>query len=322
MLLSQNCCGAQHHHLAARIHTLEGRTQRHLGLAKAHVAAEQAIHRLCRLHISLNVGNGIELVVRRLVGEALLHLNLLRRIGRACNTRYRRAASIQIHQVKGEFLGTLARLSGSTTPVRRVQTREARLAAVWSHVARNAIHLLEWHVEFVAVGVLQQEVVALAAAYLLAHNLGKQSNAVRSVHHVVARLKGEGDLGDIHAAARTPALGIHARVKVGKREYCQVSLGNYGALSNRRVNKGHAATGKSGHRNRSARDQVTRIECISCAMRDSRFRLCSSYTRGAVSTTSRSTPPFTRSQTLPRTSGSYVHGCKRIHVARVLGRRS
>ena len=87
VLLGQNGRGAEHHDLAAGVHALKRRAQGNLGLAKTHVAAQQAVHGLGRLHIGLNVGDGLQLVARLVVRKALLHLDLLGRVRRAGDTR-------------------------------------------------------------------------------------------------------------------------------------------------------------------------------------------------------------------------------------------
>ena len=215
MLLGQNGRGTEHHDLATGIHALKRRTQGDLGLAEAHVAAQQAVHGLGRLHVGLNVGDGLQLVARLVVGKALLHLDLLGRIGRAGDAGDRRAARIEVDQVKRQLFGILARLVGGTRPVGSIEPGQARLVAVGTDVARDAVDLLERHVELVAVGVFQQKVVALLAAHFLARDLAKERDAVGGVHHVVARLKGEGNLRNVHLAAAACAVGVHAGVEVG-----------------------------------------------------------------------------------------------------------
>ena len=215
VLLGQNGRGAEHHDLAAGVHALKRRAQGDLGLAKAHIAAQQAVHGLGCLHVRLNVGDGLQLVARLVVGEALLHLNLLGRIGRAGDTGNRRAARIQVDQVKRQLFGVLARLVGGTRPVGGVEPGQARFIAVGTNVARDAVDLLQRHVELVAVGIFQQKVVAFLAAHLLARDFAKERDAMRCVHHVVARLKREGDLRNVHLAAAARAVGVHAGVEVG-----------------------------------------------------------------------------------------------------------
>ena len=215
VLLGQNGRGAEHHDLATGVHALKRRAQGDLGLAKAHVAAQQAVHGLGRLHISLDVGDGLQLVARLVVRKALLHLDLLGRVGRAGDTGNRRAARIQIDQVERQLFGVFARLVGGARPVGGVEPGQARLVAVGTDVSRDTVDLLERHVELVAVGIFQQEVVALLAAHFLARDLAKERDAVSGVHHVVARLKRERDLRNVHLAAAARAVGVHAGVEVG-----------------------------------------------------------------------------------------------------------
>ena len=68
-----------------------------------------------------------------------------------------------------------------------------------------------------------------------------------SVHHVVARLKREGDLRNVNLAAAARAVGIHAGVEVGDREHGQVGIGHHHALRQGSVHKGHAPARDGGH---------------------------------------------------------------------------
>ena len=247
VLLGQNGRGAEHHDLAAGVHALKRCAQGDLGLAKAHVAAQQAVHGLGRLHVGLDVGDSLQLVACLVVGEALLHLDLLGRIGRTGDTGNRRAACIQVDQVKRQLFGILARLVGGTRPVGGVEPGQARLVAVGANIARDAVDLLERHVELVAVGIFQQKVVALLAAHFLARDLAKERDAVSGVHHVVARLKRKRDLRNVHLAAAARAVGIHTGVEVGDREHGQVGIGHHHALRQGGIDKGHASARDSGH---------------------------------------------------------------------------
>ena len=260
VLLGKNGRGAEHHDLAAGVHALKRRAQGNLGLAKAHVAAQQAVHGLGRLHVGLNIGDGLQLVACLVVGKALLHLDLLGRVGRAGDTGNRRAARIQVDQVKRQLFGVLARLVGGTRPVGGVEPGQARLVAVGANVSRDAVDLLERHVEFVAIGIFQQKVVALLAAHFLARNLAKERDAVSGVHHVVARLKRERDLRDVNLAAAARAVGIHAGVEVGDREHGQVGIGHHHALRQGSVHKGHAPARDGGHGGTGGSLGGTRLE--------------------------------------------------------------
>ena len=260
VLLGQNGRGAEHHDLAAGVHALKRRAQGNLGLAETHVAAQQAVHGLGRLHVGLNVGDGLQLITRLVVGKALLHLDLLGRVGRAGDACDRRAARIQVDQVKRQLFGVLARLIGGTRPVGSVEPGQARPVAVGANIACDAVDLLERHVELVAVGIFQQKVVALLATHFLARDLAKERDAVGGVHHVVSRLKREGDLRNVNLAAAAGPVGVHAGVEVGDREHGQVGIGHHHALRQGSVHKGHASARDGGHGDTGGSLGSTRLE--------------------------------------------------------------
>ncbi len=62
VLLRQDRGGHQHGHLLAVHGRLERGPQRHLGLAVAHVAADEPVHGLIRGHVGQDVLDGLDLV--------------------------------------------------------------------------------------------------------------------------------------------------------------------------------------------------------------------------------------------------------------------
>ena len=71
MLLRQHRRGHQHRHLFALHHGFEGGADGDFRFAKAHVAANQAVHRPGLFHVRLRFGNGGDLVGRFLVDEGV-----------------------------------------------------------------------------------------------------------------------------------------------------------------------------------------------------------------------------------------------------------
>src|SRR5579864_1110951 len=71
MLASKQGGRTNQSHLPARHGHDEGCTQRDLGLAKTDIAADQAIHRFSSFEVLKDVGNGMVLIVRFLIGEAV-----------------------------------------------------------------------------------------------------------------------------------------------------------------------------------------------------------------------------------------------------------
>ncbi len=76
VLKGEHGSGRQDDHLLAVAERFEGGAHDHFGLPVAHVAAQQAIHRLSALHIALDFGDGGQLVPRGRKFESVLELAL------------------------------------------------------------------------------------------------------------------------------------------------------------------------------------------------------------------------------------------------------
>ena len=181
MLLRENGRRTQHHDLLVVLGCLEGSAQGDLGLAEAYIAADEAVHRFARLHIRFDVGNRCKLIIRFLVGEGVFHLVLPRSVGAESEALDCGAACIDVNQVEGELFRSLARLRHGTRPIRRVQARQARVAAFGADVACDAVELFDRHVELVAFRILEQQVVATRAVDVLLHEPGEVRDTMRSV---------------------------------------------------------------------------------------------------------------------------------------------
>ena len=81
VLLTEHGRRDQDGHLLAVAYRLVGGTDRNLGLAEAHITAEQPVHGLVGLHVGEHIVDGPRLVRRLLVGERSLEL-VVHRIGR------------------------------------------------------------------------------------------------------------------------------------------------------------------------------------------------------------------------------------------------
>ena len=81
-----------------------------------------------------------------------------------------------------------------------------------------------------------------------------------SVHHVVARLKRERDLRNVHLAAAARAVGVHAGVEVGDREHGQIGVGDHHALRQGGIDKSHAPARDGGHGGTGGSLSGTRLE--------------------------------------------------------------
>ena len=76
MLARKQCCWRNQRHLIARHGGNESGPQRHLGLAKAHIAADQPVRRPPRRQIADNIGNGIDLVLGLDKAETVTELGI------------------------------------------------------------------------------------------------------------------------------------------------------------------------------------------------------------------------------------------------------
>ena len=194
MLLDQQRGGHEHGHLLAVLHGLEGRAQRDLGFAKAHVAADQAIHRHGLLHIGLDLVDGGELVGGLLIGESVLQLLLPRGVRAEREALGALAGGVQLDQVVGDLVDMLAGLGFGGRPVGAAELVE--LGGFGTDVFADLVELVGGDEQFVRRGaalgrrifddqVFASGFVGAGADGALAH-FDEPANAVLLVHHVIA----------------------------------------------------------------------------------------------------------------------------------------
>ena len=204
MLLGEDRGGHQEHDLLAVVRGLERRAERDLGLAVAHVAADQAVHRARLLHVGLDLLDRLELVGRLLVGEGALEVHQPLRVGGERVARAALALGVEVDQLARQRLGGAAGAQLLLLPLLAAELRERRVAGVGPHVAGDLVELVARHEHAVAVAVLELEVVARHAPDGLGLEAREARDAVVLVHDGVARAQ-VGELGDGAAAGRGPA---------------------------------------------------------------------------------------------------------------------
>ena len=215
VLLHQDRGGRKHRRLLAAHHGLEDRAQGHLGLAVAHIAAEQAVHHLGLLHVPLDVLDGSQLIRRLLVGEVVLKLPLPGGVPVEGVARHGLTLGVELEQVARDVLDGLAHLALLPLPLAAGQAVQLGRLALGADVLLHPIQLIRGHVQLVGALVADVQKVAVGALAGQAHHAHELAHAVVLVHHVIAHLQiGEG--GDLLARARTAAalLAVHA-VDVG-----------------------------------------------------------------------------------------------------------
>ncbi len=227
VLLGEDGGGAQHHHLFPVLRRDEGRAYGDLGLAEAHVAADEAVHRVRRAHVGLHVRDGRGLVGRLVVGEALLHLLHPGGVDRELEAFGGGAPGVHLDQVERQLARRLARLRDGARPVGAVQARDLGGVPLRAHVARDLVELLDREEQLVAFRVVELEVVAFDAADVAQDEALEVRDAVRLVHHVVAGGIREGNVGGVDLAL---GLGRLARaLQVLERQHDELRLGYHDA---------------------------------------------------------------------------------------------
>ena len=193
MLLHQNRGRGQDGYLLALHHGLEGRAQGHLGLAVAHVAAEQAVHVARAFHVGLDLRHALLLVLGQLVGEHVLELLLPRVVVAEGVAGFPGAFGIELGKVEGQLLEARLDLGFLPFPFLAAQTVELGGSVFGADELGDAVELVGGHVELVVARILNEQIVALGPVVLQLHHAPEQADAVQIMHHVVAGLEvGEG----------------------------------------------------------------------------------------------------------------------------------
>ncbi len=182
--------GREHGDLFAVAQRLERSAHRDFGFAVADVAAQQPVHRMAAFHVFLDLLDGGELVLGLGEVEGVLEFALPVAVVRKCEALGHLALRIKLEQLVGHVahLGFDARLGarprGAAQPVERRSRAFARAAILLDQVETR-----ERNVELRLGGVLDQHEVAFVLALRDLARAHEAPDAVRDVHHVVARLQ-------------------------------------------------------------------------------------------------------------------------------------
>ncbi len=187
MLKGQDGCGREDGDLLAVHDRLERGAHRHLGLAVADIAAEQAIHRGVRLHVPLDVGDGVRLIDRELPLERILEFLLPVRIGRKGIARHRPARGVELEQLLGHVAHGFLHARLGLLPRRPAQAVERR--ARGTGVLLNEIEPLDRDEELVFSGVAQLHELLRRQANVDSLEADEHTDPVVHVHHEVVDLQ-------------------------------------------------------------------------------------------------------------------------------------
>ena len=155
VLVGQQGSGDQNRTLATILCSNEGRAHGDLGLAKAHIAADETVHDFGGTHVGFHGFNRRGLIRRFLKGEAFaepLPLGLIQLV-RMPHPGLASGVNIEelCRHIGGAFPGSAARLF----PLLAAQPVERCGIWVTCRVAANQVERADRHVEFVALGVLE-----------------------------------------------------------------------------------------------------------------------------------------------------------------------
>ena len=237
VLLGQHRGGHQHRHLLASAAGAEGRANGHLGLAEAHVAADQPVHRARLMHVALHRSDGGALIGRLFVGEARLEFPLPCGIGGKRQTRRGRAHGLHAQHLACEIAHRLAHALLLRLPSLAADRAQRWSCGAAADVLLDQIHARGGQVKARAAVEFQGEVFAFTGAVgvfaglaaLLQLGQLRQADvaghAVVAVRHIVARL--EGQEGVAHAVT-THALHGCAATTTRARAVKQLVLGHHG----------------------------------------------------------------------------------------------
>ena len=203
VLLGEDRRRHQHEHLLAVVGRLERGPQRHLRLAVADVAADQAVHRAVGLHVGLDQLDRLALVGRLLVGEGGLELAQPVRVGLERVAAPAAALGVEVEQLAGQLLRGPPGARLDRVPARAAELGERRVGAVRADVARDLRQLVDRHEDLVRALELEVQVVARDAADRLRVEAREARDAVVLVDDDVARAQvGEGAQQAAPAARR------------------------------------------------------------------------------------------------------------------------
>ena len=177
----------RHHngHLLARIGRNESRPQRHFGLAKAHVAADQPVHRPPALQVIQHRFDGAQLIVGFLVGEAGAELveGPFRR--RENVTRLQFTRCCRLDQVIGNLADAFLEPGLLGLPCAAAQPVQLH-AFGFRTIARQQVDVFDRNEEPVIVVIDQQQAIMRCALHLDGFQAFEAADAVIHMHHEIA----------------------------------------------------------------------------------------------------------------------------------------
>ena len=189
MLFREDGGGHQYGHLLAVEHRHEGRSQGHLGLPIAHVAADQPVHRLGTGHILSDIFDRFDLVGGFLVRETALELGHIVVHRLKGETRSNLAGRIELEQFPGNPLGRPPDPGLDLFPGLAPHLVQHGRHTLHAHVLLDEPHTIHRQIEAVAPPVDNREIIVLRAIQPQLGQTVVLTDAVFGVHHEVSLVK-------------------------------------------------------------------------------------------------------------------------------------
>ena len=196
----------EHRDLLAVLHGLERGPDRDLGLAVPDVAAHEAVHRYRPFHVGLRLLDRAQLIGRLLERERVLDLVLPRRVGRELVARRREPAAVEHDQLARDVAHRVAHARLRLLPVAAAHLRQLRRVA--TGVLADDVDLIGRDVDLLVAAELDEQVVALELEHRARDHAREPTDAVLTVHDVVARREAFVVVGRALRAARR---AVHRR---------------------------------------------------------------------------------------------------------------
>ena len=185
MLLGQNSGRHQHRHLLAIHNCLEGSTYSHLGFAKAHITAKEAIHRLLTLHVRLYLSYGRQLVMGFLIRESILKFTLPYSIRRKGISLIPLSLGIKVDELLGNILNRGTNLILCLGPAGAANLVESWHLTFLADVFLQHAYLVSRHEKTVLTAILYIEIIPFNSVDFLGFYPTVFTNTILGMNHII-----------------------------------------------------------------------------------------------------------------------------------------
>ena len=189
MLLCQNGGRHQVSHLPVVLYRLKCGTDRHFGLAEAHIPADQPVHDLIGFHIPLGILDGPELIVRLLIGEGLLKLVLPDRIRRILMSLLDLTVRIERHQFFRHMIHVVSDPRPGLLPLSAAELVQLRFCRTFVRIFSDDGKLVHGYEQLSSICIIDIDIVLQAPVGLNLLDPFVDTDAVALMDHIISRME-------------------------------------------------------------------------------------------------------------------------------------